>query len=210
MQAKPVIIYDRTGQRGVIEAPAELKDKTRTDVMLRLDDGRAVSVPKSMLKADKDGMYTLDLTLADLDRTGAAQQAEDQMVIPVVREELVVDKRTVEKGRVRVFKTVSEREEIIDEPLLHDEVEVERVAVNQIIPEPMVTRQEGDTMIIPVLEEVLVVEKRLLLKEEIHVRKVTRQARHAEHVTLREEQVEVERIGLPDQPLTGTNSTGNT
>ena len=132
--------------------------------------------------------------------------------MPVVQEELVVGKQAVETGRVRLVKTVAERQEVIDEPLMRERVEVERVPVNQVVSGPVAVRYEGDTMIIPVVEEVVVYEKRLVLKEELHVRKVTTQERQPETVTLRQEQVTVERVDRsPDRttPAT-TRPTPNT
>ncbi|MCA1628121.1 MAG: YsnF/AvaK domain-containing protein, partial [Acidobacteria bacterium] len=61
---------------------------------------------------------------------------------------------------------VREREEIVDELLLKEAVEVERVIINREVDAPVPVRYEGETMIVPVLEEMLVVEKRLVLKEE--------------------------------------------
>jgi stress response protein YsnF len=54
-------------------------------------------------------------------------------------------------------------------------------------------RQEGDLLIVPVLEEVLVVEKRLRLTEEIVLRRVRREERHREPVVLRRGRAVVER-----------------
>ena len=62
--------------------------------------------------------------------TPAAAHSETVRV-PVVAEELVVGKRTVETGRVRLTKKVREREETVDEPLLREDVTVERVLVNR-------------------------------------------------------------------------------
>ncbi|RZI54312.1 MAG: DUF2382 domain-containing protein, partial [Pseudomonas sp.] len=69
------------------------------------------------------------------------------------------------------------------------------------IPAP---RQEGDTLIISVVEEVLVAEKRLFLKEELHITQtdaVTRNAVTRNPVTysLRSEDVTIERLepGIP-------------
>jgi stress response protein YsnF len=57
-----------------------------------------------------------------------------------------------------------------------------------------VTRYEGCTLVVPVLEEVLVVDRRLRIKEELHITKTLREQRHAETVMLRQEQVKVERF----------------
>lgn len=127
-----------------------------------------------------------------------------ETVIPVVREELDVRKRRVETDSgVRVHKMVKERQAIVDEPLAKDEVRVERVKIDRTVDAPVEVRYEGDTMIIPVLEEVLVVQKRLVLKEEIHVARRRSQTRAPQRVTLRSETAEIERIeggdgGVPE------------
>jgi uncharacterized protein (TIGR02271 family) len=116
-------------------------------------------------------------------------------VVPVIQETLEVHPSPVERGRVRIRKIVHEREEIVDPPLLHDEVVVERVPVNRVIEAPIAVRSEGDTLVIPLLEEVLVVEKRLLLKEEVRVTKRRAETHRPQRVTLRREEAVVERTG---------------
>jgi uncharacterized protein (TIGR02271 family) len=115
-------------------------------------------------------------------------------VIPVIQEEIVVDKYIVEKGKVRVSKRVSEFEEIVDEPLFHEEVRIERVPVNQFIETAPTVRQEGDILIIPIVEEQVVIQKRLVLVEELRVRKELVETHQPQIVTLRKEQVEINRI----------------
>lgn len=120
--------------------------------------------------------------------------SESAAIIPIIQEEIVVDKYVVEKGKVRVSKRVSEHEEIIDEPLFHEEVQVERVPINKIVDAKPAVRQEGDLMIIPVVEEQVFVEKRLVLVEELRVRKQVIETHQPQTVTLLKEQVEIERI----------------
>lgn len=123
-------------------------------------------------------------------------EPQRELRIPVTQEVLQVGKRLVETGHgVRVHKTVTETVLRIDEPLMQQGLEIEHVAINAWVEgKPPVQRQEGDTLIVPVLEEVLVVEKRLRLKEEIRItaRAGTRVA--SEQVTLREEHVDVQRF----------------
>lgn len=114
-------------------------------------------------------------------------------VIPVAREELEVGKRTVEAGRVVVRKTVTSEEQSVEVPLTHDELDVERVAVDRVVEEPPEQRYEGDVLVIPVVEEVVVVKKQWVLKEELRVRKRAVRTVHEETVALRAEHVEVER-----------------
>jgi uncharacterized protein (TIGR02271 family) len=128
----------------------------------------------------------------------AKQPAVDgDLTIPIHQEQVDVSIRTVDTGRgVRVTTSVTEHPFEVDETLLHDEVEISHVAVDQFVtgadvPAP---RYEGDTYIIPIIEEVLVVERRLRIKEEVHITKVKREDRHTETVFLKAEQVRVERF----------------
>jgi stress response protein YsnF len=59
-------------------------------------------------------------------------------------------------------------------------------------------RTEGDVTIVPVLEEVLVVEKRLLLKEELHIRRGVETETVEVPVTLRKQRAVVEREAPKD------------
>jgi uncharacterized protein (TIGR02271 family) len=136
----------------------------------------------------------------------ATPPAEQEPVrVAVVKEQLAVGTRTVETGRgVRIHKTVSEQPVAIDEELLRDEVEVRHVPVERIVAagDAPATRYEGDTLIVPIFEEVLVVERRLRIKEELHITRHRRHERHAETVMLKSEQVSVERFddaGSPPQ-----------
>jgi uncharacterized protein (TIGR02271 family) len=113
----------------------------------------------------------------------------------VLKEELDLHTRRVEiDSGVRVAKKVQQREEIVDEPLTKEEVDVERVAVNRRVDNPVAVRYEGDTMVVPILEEVLVVEKHLILKEEIRITRRKSEFRAPQRVTLRREVAAVERI----------------
>jgi len=116
-------------------------------------------------------------------------------VIPVIEETVRIEKREFESGRVVVHKTVVERDEVVDIILRQQDLSVERVPVGRVVSEAPQTRQEGDTLIVPILEEVLVVEKRLVLKEELHIRKQSSERTEQKTVRLRSEQVEIEQTG---------------
>ena len=115
-------------------------------------------------------------------------------VIPVIQERAVVKKRVVETGRVRIRKNVREYEEHVDIPHVHEEVRVERVPVDQIVEAAPQVRTEGDVTIIPVVEERYVLEKRLVLVEELHVRRERHETHRPEVVRVLKEEVEVDRI----------------
>jgi stress response protein YsnF len=113
------------------------------------------------------------------------------VAIPVVEEELQIGRREVETGRVRVRTVTEERTETASDRLLHSDVEVERVAVNRAIDELPTIREEGDVMIVPVIEERLV--KRLFLVEEVHIRRRVTAEQFEHPVKLRSQRVVVDR-----------------
>ncbi len=126
-----------------------------------------------------------------------AEPVGDTLTVPLHREELRVGTRVVDTGRgVRIHKTVSEHPHRVDEPLLYDELDVRHVIVDKIVPlsEAPAARQEGDTLIVPVVEEVLVTERRLRIKEEVHITRTRRTRTQSGTVMLREEDVIVERF----------------
>jgi uncharacterized protein (TIGR02271 family) len=117
----------------------------------------------------------------------------EQVVVPVVREEVDVSREQVETGVVRVRKIVQERVELIDEPVLHDEVSIEHVAINRPVEGPQPPREEGNVLIVPVYEEVVTVQRQWILREEIRFSRREVRTRHREEVVVREESVVVER-----------------
>jgi uncharacterized protein (TIGR02271 family) len=123
--------------------------------------------------------------------------SQEVAAIPLVEERLTVGKRQVEAGRLRVRISVEEREERVPVSLAHDEVEIERVPKNVPVTELPSVRLEGNVTIIPVVEEVVVMEKRLLLVEEIHVRRRTGTSEEEIPMRLRSEQASIEREGQP-------------
>ena len=125
--------------------------------------------------------------------------ATEEVIIPVIAEELVVLTMEKDTGGVRATKTVRTTEQTIDPPLLREQVTVERKAINQMLDAPVQVRQEGDTLIIPVMEEVLVVQRRFLLKEEIHIRKVQSHVHEPQSFTVRSEEVKLEQLGAADR-----------
>ena len=122
------------------------------------------------------------------------QTENETIVIPVIEEEAFLGKEVVETGKVLISKRVNEREEIVDVPLFSEQVTVERVPVNRYVDVAPVVRHEGDTMIIPVVQEQLVMQKRLVLVEELRVKKQIVETHQPQSVTLRKEEVEVKRV----------------
>jgi len=128
------------------------------------------------------------------DRVRTERDAE-RIVVPIVEEELEIRKREVDTGTVRVRKVVHEREQVVDVPLEREELSVERVPVDRFVEGPLEVRTEGDITIIPVMEEVVVVERRWKLKEELRVTRKRRVQSEPHRVTLHSEEAIIERLG---------------
>jgi len=180
-------------------------------LVVRATGGERWQIPYDLVASESTarevrlGAARAELTAYAAQATAAAGTLEtvgDHLIVPVREEVLVPTTRPIELGEVRIHKRV---ETVPYETLVgvtRDDVDVERVALNRSIDAVPGPRQEGNTLVIPVVEEVLVTEKRLVLREEIRVtrRQVSEQVRVAE--TLRREVVEIE------DPEGGTTRAG--
>ena len=196
------------GLEGTIEKKWLSESDGSPDVPVRLQGGSTVLVPAEKLERRGTDIYLLKLNLREMLDGSASNNSEIQdalrdttIVVPVVVEEPVVHKDLVETGTVRITRTVHEREEIIEEPLLREEIEILRVPVNRMVEEAPKPRTEGDVLILPILEEVLVVEKRLMLKEELHITRHSREEMMRQEITLRTQEPIIERFDRNGQPL---------
>lgn len=89
--------------------------------------------------------------------------------IPVHEEEMHVRVREVDRGRIIIEKSVESvpyREQI---DIANDVVEIDRIPIDVELDEMPQARQEGHTLIVPVVEEVLVVMRKYRVIEEVHV-----------------------------------------
>lgn len=202
-------VFTSDGRRGwIVGETSQTRDDPRF-VDVQIEDGALLHVPVELLELRPDGAFTLRVGAHELDgqsaATSGATLGERRLVVPVLAEELAIDRRVVTTGVVRVEKRVHEREELVDTAVTREHVQVDRVPVGQFVDAPPAIRHEGETLVIPVLEEVLVVEKRLRLKEEIRVtrQRVTEPA--PERVVLRFEEVVVERL-----PVQGNDADRST
>ena len=117
-----------------------------------------------------------------------------ETVIELLGEDADVAVRRVDRGGVRVAVHTATRDEDIALALTERRVDVERIIIGREVAAVPPIREEGDVTIISVVEEVAVTQIRLILKEEIHLRRTTRTRAHHETVTLREQHVEIDRI----------------
>ena len=189
-------IISEDGRKGRVARRITRKGQP-DQLQIEFDDGSRLSTTEDQLELRQDGTAVLlrksdhltELTLKAVDLA-----AGEELVIPVGIEELHVAKRKVVRGVVHVRTRVQTREQVVDEPLLHEEVTVERIAIDKEIRGeiPQATEKNG-VLIIPVIEEVLVITKQLRLKEEIRVIRKSTKVRKPEKFELRREHIEIER-----------------
>jgi uncharacterized protein (TIGR02271 family) len=177
-------VYGRSGMRG------QLVEQRRDTAVIRLEDGRMLEVPLSLLSPRRDGAFDLDLTSEQVPPPSGGTEA----VVPVIAEELHVGRRAVPTGGVRVNRRAVGHEELIDVPLRKEHVDVRRVMVDRIVDGPLPVRRDGETTIVPIVEEVLVVQKQYRLVEEIHITKTVTEERHQERVLVQRQEAQVERL----------------
>jgi uncharacterized protein (TIGR02271 family) len=193
-------VKDQDGVWGTVVPASPHLPSNATQAVVQTDSGQQILVPTDLFVQQPDGNYELPLRLAELkhSRNEHSTHQGEPMVVPVLVEELEVQKRLVETGKVRITKEVQERETVVDEPLFHDTVAITRVPIQRVVDGPVPVREDNGTTIISIVEEVLVVEKRLMLREEIHIRKQRIETHQPQRITLRSEAVRVERLPHTD------------
>ena len=176
------------GQEGI---PAE-EQGTRLPsarwLTLALRGSMADPVPNPSTRLDDQQQVPV---LDDVLRSGPRTVAEE--VVPVVEETASVSKCEVATGRVRVRTVTDTVEEMARASVQREDVEVTRVPIDKVVDTAPEIRTDGDVTIVPVLEEVLVVTKQLVLKEELHIRRRIETETVEVPVTLRKQRAIMER-----------------
>ena len=193
-------VVTSSGARGYVLRRARFLDRSDQNKVV-LDDGSELVVPSDALEVQGDGSFLLRDHTAE---TVVPLEMEQQFDAPPASRMNGADARpsavqapteaayseestrheTTNPAR-EMRKTVSEDNDVrFDEQLFADEVAIERVPVNRIVDEAPQTRQEGDVLVIPVLEEVVTVQKRLLLKEEVRVHRKRNEVTQPRRVVL--------------------------
>jgi hypothetical protein len=184
-------VVTTTGRQGRIYRTSRFLDRSE-HTRVTFDDGEEFTVPSEAVRAQPDGSFLLDdsyISDSPPPRTAPPPAPENDRTPS--------DQRSVAPENDRI--PVDQRSVLVDEPLYFEDVEVERVPVNRIIDQPVETRHEGDTMIVPVVEEVVTIQKRLLLKEEVHIRRRRTEVREPRRVIVQNGEIRV--FGADGRPL---------
>ena len=120
--------------------------------------------------------------------------------MPLAEESARIDKRAIVTSRVRVRTSVETVEELASATLEGESVEIVRVPIDREVTNPPAVRTEDGVTIVPILEEVLMVEKRLVLKEELHIHRRPTRETIAKPVKLRRQRAIIERAARKTNP----------
>jgi uncharacterized protein (TIGR02271 family) len=130
--------------------------------------------------------------------SGVPGREDDEVRVRRSEEELLVGRREREAGAMRIRKRVRTETEHLEVPKKRVEVTVKRVPVEEsqsgeedIAATPQIEEEE---IVVPVVEEEIVIEKRPVVKEEIRIRKQV-----VEEVEVVEEDVRKEEVEIDDQ-----------
>ena len=186
----PTVASARSGAVSLASSPAPAKPSASVE---DASVEAAAAAPKAISGSD----------IPLLPEQGAAA-GETQQVMHLLAEDLEVDRRQVEAGRVQIRRVTRTESREIDEELARLDAEVEHVAIGVEVESVPPVRETEDRIIIPVVEEIVVVERRLMLREEIHVHKRHSSARHQEQVLLRIQEALITRLP-PQADAAGRN-----
>ena len=129
--------------------------------------------------------------MADTNNKDTDREEGAEIVVPVVEEQVAVDKRVRQARTVTVTTRPVTEQQTISEPVMREKVTVERVPVGEVIDAVPEIREDGDLTVIPVVEERITVTRELVLKEEVHLRRTREETIEEQVVELRRTEVEI-------------------
>ena len=96
-------------------------------------------------------------------------QGDSERTVPLYQEHVSIQKTEAVTDRLRVSTHAEARVVLVEEDVERGQLSVERVATERAVSQAPEPRQEGDTLIVSVVEERLIVEKRLFVIEELRI-----------------------------------------
>uniref|UniRef100_UPI00406CCA24 YsnF/AvaK domain-containing protein n=1 Tax=Paenibacillus sp. FSL E2-0178 TaxID=2921361 RepID=UPI00406CCA24 len=134
----------------------------------------------------------IDGTL-DSTRTGGFNDLDEDRKLRLREEQLDVSKNKVQTGEVNVHKEIIEEQKTINVPVTHEEIVIERRAVNNDTTAEPVGADE--TIRIPVSEEQVEVRKNTVVTGEVEIHKREVQGTEQVQDTVRREEARVDKSG---------------
>lgn len=157
--------------------------------------GRGPDDPPAIASASPAGASATGTTAATASpaaRRGDKSVDRDEIRIPLMREEIGIEKVARESGHVRIHKTVVTEEKHFSVPVTREEIVIEHIPVGRDAALDADTRFTEDTVDVPLYEEEVRVSKRPIVEEEVVVRTVAHSVDREGSAMLRHEEAEVE------------------
>jgi uncharacterized protein (TIGR02271 family) len=154
----------------------------------------AATAPTTATGAATTTKAAATTTAAAAATTRRTEKASDgsEIRIPLMREELGIEKVARESGHVRIHKTVRTEEKHFSVPVTREEIVIEHVAVGRDAGLTGEVAFREDTVDVPLYEEEVRVSKRPIVEEEVVVRTVAQSVEREGSAMLRHEEAEVE------------------
>lgn len=159
-----------------------------TGVIVELADGARATLPIDLLRHGNEDAYVIPARWQYF-----VSNAGHQVSIPVVAEQPTVEIRQRALEQLRVRRRVVSEQQVVETPVWRQRIEVQHVPIDVYVDQWPQPRQEGDTLVVPVVEEEVTVIKRLRVREELRVRLVNEQHVDRQTVTLRRHEIDLER-----------------
>jgi uncharacterized protein (TIGR02271 family) len=151
-------------------------------------------------QAGGGGKVTGELRMGDgpgREHTPRHGDEPEQYMVPVVEEQTVIQIRERQGQSVRIRKVDRGGEELLRIPVTTQRVDVQRIPINAPAEGPVAPWHDGETLVIPVMEQVPVVRLQWVVREEIRVRRLMHREERQQSIRLRREEVSIERTGPP-------------
>lgn len=198
-----VVSADDSQERLLLPIELASSVASNNEVMLSTSVEETYAQMACSLNTSHHSRTTTQTTTAQAQPVSTSRARSDELVIPLAEERLKVGTRQVEIGEILIHKTVERFEDVQQVPLTREELKFERVAINRpfsgdnTLIQP---RHEGDWYVIPIVEEVLTVQKQLVVTEEIRIHKTQVVEEREIREILRRERVEVEQHIFNTEP----------
>lgn len=193
-----------TGMTGTItEVLADFPD-AEGGVRVAWDGAHATVVPRRALVVEHDHIVVrtdTETRTVETENAGRAVVGSEAMVVPVIEEVLTTETPWREAGTVTLHLRTEETPETVEEYVTREELEIAEVAVGRVLADGEVPaqRQEGETLIIPVIEERLVMVKQRVLVKEMRVSKRSQTESRQVTEMVRRQRVEFDGGDLADR-----------
>jgi uncharacterized protein (TIGR02271 family) len=183
-------VFDGENAIGTVSGFISRGGDARTDLLVAVRDSRQeVVIPPARL--DHTRSTPEHLQLLRRERPGPDPATE---TISLTEEQLAIDVHERDRGVVRIRKEVEVTpvHETVD--LRRDDIRIERRQVDQPVDAMREPWHDGETLVVPVYEEVVVADKRLMLREEIRITRKSVTEPLTVDDTVRRHRVDIEHI----------------